>query len=299
MGKARDKPRAWVDCSVKELPAELHARAFQVACEANPLNRPRTWNLPSFLVAMVGEPDFLAYLPTKYWGPAGADLSVSFLDSPSAAVRNKVLDCANDWGRHGNVRFRWTQGQGDLRVHRGPGGYYSYLGTDNRLVPAGEHTMNLQGFSERTPDSEYLRVVKHEFGHALGFPHEHTRPDIVELLDERACVDYFGRTQGWSERDVRSQVLNPMRQGSFKGTPQADPTSIMCYGFPAAVTKSRKPIPGGADINASDAAFIATVYPKAADPVSPPPAGGMRYLVALDEAGVELSRWDCKRVPKP
>ena len=54
-------------------------------------------------------------------------------------------------------------------------GYWSYLGTDVLHIPVDQQTMNLQGFTERTPESEYRRVVRHETGHTMGFPHEHMR----------------------------------------------------------------------------------------------------------------------------
>ena len=39
--------------------------------------------------------------------------------------------------------------------------------------------MNLEAFTMQTPDSEFHRVVRHEAGHTLGFPHEHMRKAIV------------------------------------------------------------------------------------------------------------------------
>ena len=59
------------------------------------------------------------------------------------------------------------------RISRGSEGYWSYLGTDIRLIPRNRPTMNLQGFTMNTSESEYKRVVRHETGHTLGFPHEH------------------------------------------------------------------------------------------------------------------------------
>jgi hypothetical protein len=59
------------------------------------------------------------------------------------------------------------------QISRGSEGYWSYLGTDIRLIPWNRPTMNLQGFTMNTSESEYKRVVRHETGHTLGFPHEH------------------------------------------------------------------------------------------------------------------------------
>jgi hypothetical protein len=46
------------------------------------------------------------------------------------------------------------------------------------------------------------------------------------------------------------------------GTRESDPTSIMCYQIPGAITKDGKPIIGGRDINPTDFAFAASIYPK-------------------------------------
>jgi hypothetical protein len=36
----------------------------------------------------------------------------------------------------------------------------------------------------------------------------------------------------------------------------------MCYQIPGSITKDGKPIPGGKDINPTDFAFAASIYPK-------------------------------------
>ena len=55
-------------------------------------------------------------------------------------------------------------------------------------------TMNLEGFTMRTPESEFLRVVRHEAGHTLGFEHEHMRTQLVQRIDRKKAIAYFRRT---------------------------------------------------------------------------------------------------------
>ena len=112
------------------------------------------------------------------------------------------------------------------------------------------------------PESEFHRVVRHETGHTLGFPHEHMRRALVKKIDAAKAIKYFGKTQGWSPAEVRQQVLTPLEESSLLGTPKADPHSIMCYQIPGFLTKDGKPIVGGKDIDASDAQFAESVYPK-------------------------------------
>src|SRR5206468_7588466 len=152
-----------------------------------------------------------------------------------------------------------------VRIARagGPnGGYWSYLGTDILSIPAGEPTMNLESFTMDTPESEFHRVVRHETGHTMGFPHEHMRRELVAKIDPKKAIKFFGETQGWSPQEVRQQVLTPIEDSSILGTEHADPKSIMCYQIPGSITKNGKPIVGGLDIDAQDAAFAAKIYPK-------------------------------------
>ena len=121
--------------------------------------------------------------------------------------------------------------------------------------------MNLEAFTMNTPESEFHRVVRHETGHTLGFPHEHMRKALVALIDPDKAIAYFMETQGWSEAEVRAQVLTPLEESSLLGT-TPDPKSIMCYQIPGEITKSGKPIVGGTDISPLDFSFVSTIYPK-------------------------------------
>src|SRR5262249_36371616 len=123
-------------------------------------------------------------------------------------------------------------------------------------------TMNLDSFSMSTPESEFHRVVRHETGHTMGFPHEHMRKELVDKIDSDKAIEYFGATQGWSPDEVRQQVLTPIEESSLLGTAHADPNSIMCYQIPGSLTKDGEPIIGGLDIDSQDYAFAAKIYPK-------------------------------------
>lgn len=224
----------------------------------------------------------IAVLRGKTWGDKAADLSVSFMERVSAEFERKLLAYAMKWAKTGaNIRFRTTKGIGDIRIAFGDSGYWSYLGTDCRSIPAGEPTMNLQDFQVSTPDSEWDRVVCHEFGHALGCPHEHMRRDLVGLLDQQRTIAYFQRTQGWSASEVRQQVLTPLDERSLMATP-VEQTSIMCYQIPGECTVNRRPITGGSVITDNDYAFMAKVYPGSGTPPPPvnPPSGGRRVVLS-------------------
>jgi hypothetical protein len=121
--------------------------------------------------------------------------------------------------------------------------------------------MNLEAFTMSTPESEFHRVVRHETGHTLGFPHEHMRKALVAKIDPQKAIAYFMRTQGWTADEVKQQVLTPIEESTLMGT-RVDARSIMCYQIPGELTKNGKPILGGLDIDATDYKFAGDIYPK-------------------------------------
>ncbi len=213
------------------------------------------------------EAEHLAVVITKYWQTHKVSLSVSFVDNAAADLRKRILQHMNAWSKTANVKFVETKQGGQVRIAREKDGYWSYLGTDILSIPANQHTMNLQEFTMQTPESEFHRVVRHETGHTMGFPHEHMRRELVNKIDPQKAIVFFGQTQGWTPDEVRAQVLTPIEESSIRGTPHADPKSIMCYQIPGAITKDGKPIIGGLDIDATDFQFAGQIYPKASQAV--------------------------------
>jgi hypothetical protein len=254
-------------CLPKALPRDSWAEAAQKAIDINPLNAAPVDRLIKVIPNFTPSVEHLAVMTTKYWQVKGVHLSVGFLDGPAADLRKRILQHMNAWAQSANVKFRATKTDPQVRIARTAGdGYWSYLGTDVLLIPKDEPTMNLDSFTMNTPESEYHRVVRHETGHTMGFPHEHMRAELVAKIDPAKAIAFFEATQGWTEQEVRQQVLTPLEESSLLGTPRADPKSIMCYQIPGSITKDGKPIIGGKDIDAQDEAFAAKIYPKKVGP---------------------------------
>ena len=68
----------------------------------------------------------------------------------------------------------------------------------------------------------------HEFGHALGFIHEHLREEFVKLLGEDNVKENYRRAQGWDDEKIKADVLAPLKVdlASFS---DFDSPSIMMY----------------------------------------------------------------------
>jgi hypothetical protein len=261
----------FVPCHIKQLPPDELIVASRRAVAVNPLNAVTVASASARALASILPPEHIAVLTGKRW-PAGQVITVGFLESTPADLQARILAHANSWRDRGaNISFALTQTDPMIRITRSGDGYWSYLGTDILSIPAGQPTLCLQDFSMATPESEYRRVVRHEIGHSLGAPHEHMRAGIVARLDPTRTIAYFQRTQGWPAEMVRQQVLTPLDEASLMGTP-ADVDSLMAYQLPASITVDGQPIPGGLDINDSDAAWMAKVYPGL-ESVTRPAAG--------------------------
>jgi hypothetical protein len=251
-------------CTPKSLPPHKLVEASHAAREENPVNGAPAEKLLRVLPNVKLIPEAIAVLTTKYLGPAGArKIPVQFMDGGGVSLQSKILRFANKWGKAAGVKFVKVKSGGFVRLARAPGeGYWSYLGTDCRLIPADQQTMNLDSFSMQTPDSEFDRVVCHEFGHSLGAPHEHMRRAIIQRLDPEAVIAEFMRTQGWSREEVIAQILTPVEERSLLTPTPPDETSIMAYQIPAELTRDHKPVLGGTKINPTDAAYMAKIYPR-------------------------------------
>lgn len=253
-------------CRPRIVPLGLQAQAEQVAFDISPDRNQH----PQTQVIGKTEPNLLAASARRYWGKKGIHLTVGFLDNPSAALRARILKHMNAWSKAGSVQFVESATDPQVRIARvnsptEDAGYWSYLGTEILVIPKDQQTMNLEGFTMNTPESEFLRVVRHETGHTLGFPHEHLRKELIERLDRKKVIAFYMSEQGWSKKEVIEQVLTPIEESSLLGSPRADADSIMCYQIPGSLTLDGTPIPGGADISEEDYRIIASLYPKLAN----------------------------------
>jgi hypothetical protein len=253
-------------CTPKMLPQDKWMLAATNAVKINPMNLPALGRLAMAQPDLKLSADAIAVLITRYWHTKGVNLTVGFMDNPPADLRARILSHMNAWSKTANVKFAETSTDPQVRIARATGkqdgGYWSWLGTEILEIDADQPTMNLEGFTMNTPDSEFYRVVRHETGHTLGFPHEHLRKEVVNRINPAKAIAYFQAADGWDPEMTRDQVLTPLEDSSLLKTPNPDPNSIMCYQLPGNIMTDHQAVTGGTDIDDSDYAFIATIYPK-------------------------------------
>jgi len=211
----------------------------------------------------------------KTWNP-GSTITVAFRGG-SYELREQIAQAALPWETHGNLKldfgqdaaartFReWTDEDASFVAHIRIGfdqkGYWSLVGSDSiasTIVAPGQASMNLARLDQQLPN-RWQSVVLHEFGHALGFQHEHQHPsggcdtefhwedepDYVPTTDMHGqfVPDEQGRRPGiytvlggppnnWSRQRVDFNLRQLTNQHAYDVT-SFDRDSIMKYYFPA------------------------------------------------------------------
>lgn len=233
-------------CMLRQLPKEMQAEAMQVALKENPDN---------------ASEEELASLKAKRWKP-GRTLKVHFMDGDSF-LQSKVQQFARLWESYANIHFTFVNDpSAEVRVAFTEGaGSWSYLGTDCLLIDKKEPTMNFGWFDSDTPDTEFSRTIVHEFGHALGCPHEHQSPAANIPWDKEAVYKYFGGYPNyWSKDEIDNNLLNTYTLSEADAT-KFDSESIMAYAIPNSLTIGDFEVKGNTTLSELDKQFIGEMYP--------------------------------------
>ena len=206
-------------------------------------------------------------------------LQVSFVDAetydPTGIIRLRIRTVVQLWSEAalGGINFDWSdkmQYDSDIRISLRPDGtFWSLVGTDTRLSGSNLITLNL-GFnnSEYYSSSdtnnfyvrEFHRLVLHEFGHALGFVHEHLSPKSPIKFNEPAAIAYF-RINGLgqlTDDQIRDQILTPATDA--ENLTEFDMKSVMLYPFPASI--ANPPTDNNWQLSAKDIESVRKAYPK-------------------------------------
>ncbi len=253
-------------CIDKFLPDPVQPDAARLAMEENPENAPAFSFAPEFAIPPL-PPAFLALLTGKKWQP-GRTLRVRFLDG-DPVVQQRIIPFALDWTEYANIQLDFGDDpDAEIRISFRYPGSWSYIGTDALGAPKNQPTMNFGWLTRNTPDDEYARVVRHEFGHALGAIHEHQNPAAGIPWDKEAVYRYFtGPPNNWTREQVDVNLFQKYSKDITQFT-EFDPKSIMLYPIPNQFTIGDWEAPWrNKELSEKDKALIATVYPKRKKPM--------------------------------
>jgi hypothetical protein len=204
----------------------------------------------------------------KLW-QNGRTLKVKFLDG-EPLVQSRVQAIAKEWEPLTNLSLEFIDsGAAQIRIGFADKGFsWSAVGTDALLVEEDQATMNFGWLTPETDQREYQRVVRHEFGHALGMIHEHQNPAAAGQIpwDKPKVYEYYAQ-QGWSRADVDFNIFQVYSEDSTNHT-AFDRASIMEYAVPDSLTIGTYSIGWNTELSAMDIEFMRRQYPKAAPAVT-------------------------------
>lgn len=200
----------------------------------------------------------------KFWKP-GTELHIRFLDD-NAALRAKVIQYAQEWLQYANLKFIFdVSPQAQIRISFTPGmGSMSRVGLDANQCEPSAWTMNLDPtwFVHDPGDVVVKRTVLHEFGHALGFIHEHQSPMANIVWNERKVMqEYSGPPNNWSPEIIRFNILDRANP-AWTNASKFDEHSIMLYPVEPQLTINNYRVDWNNKLSEMDKQFAAKIYPR-------------------------------------
>lgn len=198
----------------------------------------------------------------KMWDP-GQTLNVHIDPNNSTqALRDSIMKYAREWENIANIKFREVERVKEAHIKIGFSykGQWSKIGKDALSIWVYEKTMNFEKpFSINTND--FRQLVLHEFGHALGFVHEHQSPAAGINWDKEKVYAHFAeKPNEWSREHVDRNVFQKYSRTSTNYSVY-DPNSIMHYHIPVHLTTDGKGTPKNNGFSEMDKYYARLMYP--------------------------------------
>jgi len=159
-----------------------------------------------------------------------------------------------------NLTFVFGPGNSNINISFSKTGAWSVIGRNSNYA---KPSMNFGSFS--------VRIVLHEFGHALGLGHEHQSP--INNSIKWNLEEVYKWAKGWSQEQVYYNIIKRLetteindisyfKPGTVDPTlVEYDPSSIMLYFYPPEVTLDNKGTALNLILSKKDVLYLNALYP--------------------------------------
>lgn len=204
---------------------------------------------------------------------AGQTITVAFKGG-NLELYKDIEEAAKNWEKIANIVFSFKNGSSyrtwsekdvgylaQIRISFDKLGYYSAIGTDSinphpDWYPPGKSSMNFQNFDVLWPGAKpysWKSDVMHEFGHALGFWHEHQKPVYDREIDYELAIEFYKKTQKWDAQYTLLQLKPRTDVEFFPGESEiCDLASLMKYQISEKILKKGRKSKCFTEIKATD-----------------------------------------------
>lgn len=213
---------------------------------------------------------------------SGQTIRVKFLNGDDF-LKEKVKLYAKFWTYQANINFQYVSANenADVKVAfkwNNDVGSWSHLGTNCKSIDQNTPSINFGWFDSNTTDTEFKRVILHEFGHIMGLIHEHQSPVGNILWDKPKVYEYYQRTQGWTTQQVDNNIFTKYST-TITNYSAYDNLSIMHYFIDPSLTLNGYGVGTNLALSFQDKYFINLCYPRPTHSIL---TTGRVYTVAWD-----------------
>lgn len=194
----------------------------------------------------------LAGTTALFWA-SGDVLTVSFLNG-TESQKKFVMETLKEFD-FCSIGFKRVDKGGMVRITFNEwDGAWSYIGKDILDISPREATMNL-GWLDKG-------VVLHEFGHTLGFIHEHQNPKNPIIWNRPVVIAELSKPpNNWDLDTIEHNIFEKYDELTLTAT-DVDSTSIMMYPIPSQWTLNGFSTKDNQELSIVDKGLISKVYPK-------------------------------------